>query len=65
MVDIRRSRHGWHVRAYYLEGDGDLDVKEARLLAGDDAMRVRLDDKRPVWARQVLFNWKRQELIEI
>ena len=66
MVDIRRTRHGWHVRAYLI-GDtlaGD-EIETERLLIGDDSTRVKLDARRPVWARQVLFGRKRQEVVRL
>ena len=69
MVDIRRTRHGWHVRAYFigaeLDAAEDTEVARSRLLIGDDSTRVKLDTRRPVWARQVLFNRKRQEVVRL
>lgn len=58
MVDIRRTRHGWHVRAWMETSETDDSLLRNRLYYGDDANRIKFDSIRPIWARNVLFNEK-------
>jgi hypothetical protein len=57
LVDIRRTRHGYHVRAYTYNNP-NFNPQLLRREIGDDPIRISLDEKRPPGFRQVLFNQK-------
>lgn len=46
------SGRGWHIRGF---GPSHLGLAFVRLFCGDDPERVYLDERRPRFARQVLF----------
>jgi len=69
--DISPRRHGYHIVAfirqksysYDVENNRDDELRTLRTFFGDDPLRIELDERRPSYARQVLFGKKSNRVL--